>query len=113
MSDAQLITYMDMMPAGDLMKVSDRFGDMGIFNGGDIRVETAFAVSAACANLTEAGIFLNFLFCNEQGIMALGTEFGTPLCRIAKSVPLDDSVYFDVINGLSNGDYMQKKPPSY
>lgn len=105
--------YAGMLPAGYECVAAPRFYDMGNTAGGYIAVEEAYAVAENCANKKEAALFLDFLL-NQDAEKNTEAVYGADEIALEAAFALngdyaalmqDDSVYGDVMVGLSYGDY--------
>jgi len=114
-SSSDMPKYETASPVGNVVTVAERFNDMGIFDGGYVSVETAFAVSDTCSNPREAALFLNYILNCENGVVELKEAYGIPLSRIAKtygeeqdlwnSVSYDANVIAEESDFLINDEY--------
>lgn len=83
--DSEIKQYGETAPLGNSLVISGHFDDLGMFKGGYLKAEAAFAVSSTCTNPREAAIFLNYISNCEGGMTAINDSFGIPLSRNAKA----------------------------
>lgn len=108
---AAVDAFAELLPFGNDGVAAGRFYDLGTGRGGYLEVAKAYAVSENCANKREAALFLDFLINGNKkeeetesvDSVIAESEFYMSYeyaCMIA-----DDSLYSDVMVGLSYGDY--------